>query len=289
MRIQEETHRRWTAVLALLAVALVPACKSLGPDKVPPDQFDYNQAIGQASNEQMMLNLIRLRYRDVPVFLAVNSVLTQYIYTGNVNAAGTVGTLQAEPANSATVGAGFRYIERPTITYSPLAGEDFAEQMMTPIPVDLMFSLIQSGWPAVELMMMGVERLGAARNVLFPALFTAEGQQQREQFREVVELVLLAAQRDAIETVQTPGGDRHLLFAQSADPETAALVDELKERLGLSADQSRFRVTSNLIALEQGDVTIRVRSLLDLMGYLSGGVHIRRITSTGTSGDRPRA
>ncbi len=34
--------------LVLLVELLAPACSSLGSNRVPPDQFDYTQAIGQA-------------------------------------------------------------------------------------------------------------------------------------------------------------------------------------------------------------------------------------------------
>jgi hypothetical protein len=42
------------------------------------DSFNYNEAISRSSSEQILINLVRLRYREVPVFLAVGSVLTQY-------------------------------------------------------------------------------------------------------------------------------------------------------------------------------------------------------------------
>jgi hypothetical protein len=38
---------------------------------VPPDRFDYNEALARSSKEQLLINLVRLRYDDVPVFLAV--------------------------------------------------------------------------------------------------------------------------------------------------------------------------------------------------------------------------
>lgn len=263
--------------IALLAL-LAPACSSLGPNRIPPDQFNYNQAIGQGSNEQMLLNLIRLRYRDVPVFLAVNSVLTQYIYSGAAGVNGSMGTSAGEDANSLGASAGLLYIERPTITYSPLSGEKFADQLMTPIPGELIFSLLTSGWPAIDLLAMGMERVGDRRNPLFPGLLSRTGQEQSREFREVAGLMIEVAQRDGMEMLRGAGGDdsavSFLVFQESADPETAALIEELKSTLGLSPEIWKFRVTPNVIERGEKDVTIRVRSLLDLMGYLSGGVQI---------------
>ena len=76
-------------LLLAVPLAVLPGCASQGPGRMPPDSFNYNKAIGQASNEQMLLNLVRLRYKEIPVFLAVSSVLTQYIYAGSVSVDGT--------------------------------------------------------------------------------------------------------------------------------------------------------------------------------------------------------
>ncbi len=42
----------------------VVGCGSLGPGRVPGDNFNYNEAIAQSSREQMLLNLLRLRYLE---------------------------------------------------------------------------------------------------------------------------------------------------------------------------------------------------------------------------------
>ena len=97
--------------LVLIACLLVSACTSFGPRHVPVDRFNYNQAIGRSANEQMLLNLVRLRYREVPVFLAVSSVLTQDVYTGGVGVIGATGSATGEPQYSVGGNANLRYFE----------------------------------------------------------------------------------------------------------------------------------------------------------------------------------
>jgi hypothetical protein len=81
---------RWFGggVVACLAMA---GCSNFGPQQVPADQFDYNKAIARSMQEQMLLNVVRVHYFEVPVFLAVSSVLTQYAWQGTVGVAGQQG------------------------------------------------------------------------------------------------------------------------------------------------------------------------------------------------------
>jgi hypothetical protein len=94
---------------------------------VPPDRFDYNEALARSSKEQLLINLVRLRYDDVPVFLAVDSVLTQYVYAGDASFTGSVGRTAGDSLSTFTGALGATYFERPTVTYSPVTGEKFAE------------------------------------------------------------------------------------------------------------------------------------------------------------------
>src|SRR4029453_15279221 len=105
---------------ALLTLCLgTGACRAIGARQVPMDRFDYNAAVATSANEQMLLNLVRLHYSEVPVFLALNSVLTQYVWTGEVGVSGAGGENTNFPSWTAGGSANLRYIERPTITYTP--------------------------------------------------------------------------------------------------------------------------------------------------------------------------
>jgi hypothetical protein len=261
---------------ALLLGLSIAGCKSQGPKNLAPDRFDYNAAIARSASEQMLLNLVRLRYTEVPVFLTVNSVLTQYVYTGAVTASGSWGASWGEPLWSVGAGGTYRYIERPTITYSPLSGREFAAQLVSPVPADLLFSLVQAGWPPELLMVMCVQRLNDLQNLPFSWATTPESQAKLEKFREAMHLFIEIAKREAVEAHRSPddGAESYLDFAEHPDRETQALIDEFKDMVGLSRRHSSFRITSTIVGRRPDEVTVRVRSVLDLMGLLSQGVDV---------------
>ena len=94
----------------------------LTPRNVPRDRFNYNQSIGRSANEQMLLNLVRLRHRDVPVFLAVNSVITQYVYAGNLAVAGAKEGVPMYSTNGGVTwsnATGVPLRQRVEISYAP--------------------------------------------------------------------------------------------------------------------------------------------------------------------------
>ncbi len=65
-----------TIAVVLLLLAGLTGCASIGPATVARDRFDYITAISDSWKAQMLLNLVKLRYGDAPVFLDVASVIT---------------------------------------------------------------------------------------------------------------------------------------------------------------------------------------------------------------------
>jgi len=270
-------HRTLIVSFLIILCLSLPACSRFGPRQIPLDSFNYNAAIARSSNEQMLSNLVRLRYREVPVFLAVGSVLTQYFYGGEATADATFGKLTSNSADE-FFGAKARmvYFERPTITYSPLAGQEFTQQMLTPIPSELLFSLVQSGWPPEQLLMMGLERLNHLENIHFGSMPSRESLEGLRTFQHAVRLIVELSSRRALEMQNSKetSNTRSFVFEQALDDGTRALINELKSMLGLNPDHSSFRVTKRVIGRNPDEITVRVRSLLTLMGFLSRGIEI---------------
>ena len=154
------------ALLIAAALFLISGCAAQGAKRVPADRFDYNGAIAQSTREQMLLNIVRSRYLEVPVFLTVSSVLTQYEYDRSVGLGGIL-EFGSGTTDRAIGDTNLRFLERPTITYLPVEGQEFSAQLLSDIPSEIIFAAAQAGWPVDVFMRIGIQRLGAVENMSF--------------------------------------------------------------------------------------------------------------------------
>ncbi|NJM55128.1 MAG: hypothetical protein HC841_03690 [Verrucomicrobiae bacterium] len=132
----------------LLVLLLVSGCRSLGPRTVPRDRADYSTTISESWKRQTLLNIVKLRYLDPPIFVDVGQIVAGYSLETALTAGASFPESSALGGNTATVGGSARFTDRPTITYMPLTGNAFVKSLMTPLPPESVFFTIQSGWPA---------------------------------------------------------------------------------------------------------------------------------------------
>ena len=79
VRVAFARRFRWVPSWALAAVPLALAgCSQMGPSTIANARFDYNEAIVRSFDNQMLLNLVRLRYQDSILFLDLTSVVASY-------------------------------------------------------------------------------------------------------------------------------------------------------------------------------------------------------------------
>jgi hypothetical protein len=153
-------------VTVLLSSSIIRGCGSIGPTSVNRDRFDYITTISESWKQQTLWNIVKLRYADVPVFMEVGQVISGNELEGTLLAGGTIGNKTALGAlgDFANLGAGGRYLDRPTITYSPLTGPDFVKTMMTPFPPGAIMFLVEAGWPVDLLLQVSAQAINGLRN-----------------------------------------------------------------------------------------------------------------------------
>jgi len=67
-------------------------------------------------------------------------------------------------AVAGSAAAAATYIDRPTVIYAPLTGNDFLKKLMTPIPPAAVLFLLQSGYSAVLVMQIAVDSINGVAN-----------------------------------------------------------------------------------------------------------------------------
>ena len=129
--------------------------------------------------------MTRLRYRDAPVFLVVSSISTSFTFGADVEA--TAGDL----ANARVVGlsGGVAYAERPTVTYTPLQGQQFVNQLMSPMSLQVVLLLYHSGWRIDRVLRVCLQSLGQVRNAPGAASPTPARAPEFERFARVAEIL----------------------------------------------------------------------------------------------------
>ena len=134
----------------------------MGPPTIARDRFDYDKAVTTSWKRMMLLNLVKLRYGDTPMFLDVASIINSYSLEAQISLG--AGIAETPGFDTGSIGGAGRYADKPTITYNPLLGERFTRSLMTPLPPGVVVSLIQSGWAADAVMQMMVSSVNGVQN-----------------------------------------------------------------------------------------------------------------------------
>ncbi len=274
--------------IAVAALFVLAACSSLGPDRVPSDNFNYNEAIARSAREQMLLNLVRMRYLEHPVFLKVGSVLTQYTYDGEVSVVGRRG-FQSE-SDIISGGLSLGYTERPTVTYLPVSGREFSQQLMASIPTELIFAVGQAGWPTDLLLEIGLQRIGDVENMSFgpvpaPGEMILADQIDKDlgklaRFQRLIRELTELSDENAFEVSQGKDDDaetRFFVFDPRASGEIRQRIQALKQVLGLDPERDVFRITERYTQRQDDEISVQPRSLMAMMSFLSRGTEIPEV------------
>ena len=156
---RERVGRHVIGALVLLALA---GCTSVPSQNVTTDRMDYGTVVAESWKRQTLLNVVRLRYADAPVFLDVASIINSYTIGGNANGQAQIPS-QTDP-NVFQAGVAGNWSNTPTVTYQPLIGDRFTRSLLTPIPPVSIFQLLQGGWPATVVFQTVVGSINGLRN-----------------------------------------------------------------------------------------------------------------------------
>ena len=244
----------------------------LGPQAIHRSRTDYNLAIQRTSDEQLLLNLVRLRYRDRPLFLEVTGLTTQFRFEPRVSA----GFYQETGGHTSTQAeAQFEYEEKPTVSYTPLRGKEFVQRMMTPVSWRTLDLLDNVGWRSDRVLRVCVQKLNGLGNAVTASGPTPDKAPPFRTFLEAVRLYQSLREKEVVASYQAKA-DGQLAQFIAFDARASDLPEyrRFTRLLGLDPAKRRYRITVNAQLPLPNHLQLQTRSVTGILYFLSQGVDV---------------
>lgn len=262
------------ATLGLMWV--LTGCTSIGPRSVARDRFDYSTSLGESWKRQTLLNIVKLRYLDPPIFVDVGQIVAGYQLQTTANVGGQVSSLGASQGNSLMLGGSGSFIDRPTITYTPLTGNKFIKSLMTPLSPESVFFTVQSGWPADAVLFATVAQMNGLANesssingvsVPDPKFMRALELMRNIQISGAVAMRIKQATANEQTAILT--------FRQKdISPEILDEIHELRALLRLDPDAPEIRLAFGPTAVDNKELAVLTRSILQQMAIMASQTEV---------------
>ena len=202
---------------------------AFGPRVLEKTHGRYQESVRQVDEEQLLRNIVHLRYSEVPLALNVSSIATQYELAGaaearpfflapNPNGKNMFRTFTSIMPDLEVSGA-----NRPTITLVPGDNSETIQRFLTPVPTETLLFLTETSWPVAVILRLWVERLNGVPNAV-----TASGPARGiisdyQRFRRLVELFQYAQDHE-MASIRTELRETELSGPVPAGTVTAATV-----------------------------------------------------------------
>ena len=155
-----------TISVVILSVVILGGC-AFGPNALARNQLVYNEVVKTTTEEQLLLNIVRLRYTDTPSNLAVSAIaaqfelarsfqLTPFFVASGAEIAKTWAAVLPQIAIGGT--------DRPTFSLAPLDEQEFTRKFFTPLPLEGLIYLAKTTWPIATVFGLYLENLNWVSN-----------------------------------------------------------------------------------------------------------------------------
>ncbi|NDY42686.1 hypothetical protein G3N55_07515 [Dissulfurirhabdus thermomarina] len=260
-------------LLLALSVLLAAGCGPVGPTVLQQGRNGYNIAIQRSNDEQLLLNLVRLRYRDTPFFLEVSSVSSQFTFEGSATLSGTANEKNPDVLG---LGTGVGFSERPTVSFTPLQGEKFVRMVLSPVSLDSLVLLCNSGWSVERVFRTCVQRMNGLRNAPSASGPTPATPPEYAGFVEATRLLRRLQQRDAVAfAFEKEAGAFVPVLRLAPAAAGVAEVRRLTALVGPPGPGGRYRLYGSGAGTPRaGDLVLQTRSLLGILFFLSQAVSV---------------
>jgi hypothetical protein len=262
------------ALILGVALALATAgCGTLGPGSVRRNRLDYATALGDSWKQQTLLNIVKLRYLDAPIFLDVSSVISSYELATQISLESQIFP-GSSPDTHHGIGAQGTYTDHPTISYTPLTGERFVNAMLRPLPPQAVLAMVDAGHPADFVFLAAVRSINDVYNA---NISPRRARRPNPVFFKVVQALRRIQLAGALGTrIEKQNGEQRMMifFRPDVGPDVQEDVRLVEDTLGIQSAIHEYILSAGPHTRRPDEIVLLTRSMQEILVELSAGVDV---------------
>ena len=195
-------------------------------------------------------------------------MINQYTREGNAG----VGTTITPGTNAQRGDISGRWSDRPTITYTPMAGQNYSQSLLRPLPPAVLFFLVQSGWSVDRLLRITTNSINGLKNHAAAQVWRQTSSVEFDSLLNVLNRIQRASSMglELIEDEKGKSESINIFFPETVPDESVRNdIAIFKRLLGLRPELNSFPIHYGLIPRNDEEIVVQTGSMVEILFDLS--------------------
>ncbi|WP_133128098.1 hypothetical protein [Legionella nagasakiensis] len=258
----------------IVFLMFLTGCHSIGPKVLHNDRYSYNLALGDSKNQELLLNIVRLRYDHSPVVLSVGNISgsTKIQREGRLEAYSKLFTQPTSTENKLEGSTGLIYSDNPIISYTPLDDQMFHTRFLSALNLRQISLLLESSWSIARVFRVTLQQAGDAANASSAARPTSSHVPRYQDFIDMVYVLRRLQLDDAfIISYQIENHHEKLTLHLNQKAKLKTKEKRILNKAGIKLYKNKIIFTNYEAPYATPLIT---RSVLGILNYLSKGMAV---------------
>jgi len=253
-----------------LLILVIASCSSVGPKNIVRDRSAYINAISDSWKNQLLLNIVKLRYADAPVFLDISNIVNSYEIRGQVNAGAG---LESKGAGFMPyIGSEASFTDKPTVSYAPMSGNKFAMSLMNPIGIPTVMGLVYAGYSVDLIFRLTLSSINGVNNKFSGLMRKTDGS---PDFYRLINLLKELQGNNIVSINVTNQKDILISFSPENQPDSLTQhLREISKILGIEYQKKTYGVDYGTSRGDSSHILIKTRSLLEILTEIATTIDV---------------